>query len=530
MWWRNQLTRIDYSFVNTVVAADFRMVHTLPSVRGHISDHLGAPLAGATVYLTSVDGSVGRNATTNAAGDYSIPELAPGSYRAVVAHPAYPNQRIPGDQEQIFEAGDGGSLVIDDQFLPYGRVQLALLDSVTGRPIPGLCADVFDDSRRFERNVCTDAAGVAVADNLGKGSYTIDVRDRVGQNAAMFAQATVQAGKTTYSTLSPTIGAKIHVKVVANDDPSATPNACIFAVPVDVGNPAAQSFGRYVSACSGTTGEITLVLNRSMKVRLFAYTPSGSVYGAQWVGAAGGTGDQRAAQIVAAFANTVAEGPVIRLDRGGEIFGSVDAPSADGVCISPMAVPYGMPNGSTFAACAFAVSEGAPRFRLKGLGPYSWPLVVTSTSGWPQFWSGGAASRSQATLVSVTSGGTAIIGMEFPAGNGGQIQATLLNGPGNGTVAAYDAYTGDYLGAGSISGNTVTIKGLNSRPVILQYIPLAGAPCWPRLPAQGSLRARQTLPVTKGAVTTVTLDLVNGCSSWGRLAGPARQPTVRMPR
>jgi hypothetical protein len=53
------------------------------------------------------------------------------------------------------------------------------------------------------------------------------------------------------------------------------------------------------------------------------FPPNGSSYGAQWVGANGGTGDQREAAIIKVTDGQRTTGPTVRLDQGGTITGTV---------------------------------------------------------------------------------------------------------------------------------------------------------------------------------------------------------------
>jgi len=50
-------------------------------ILGTVSDQTGGVIAGASVALTNVDTGVARNLTTDTAGEYSAPNLAPGTYK-----------------------------------------------------------------------------------------------------------------------------------------------------------------------------------------------------------------------------------------------------------------------------------------------------------------------------------------------------------------------------------------------------------------------------------------------------------------
>src|ERR1700685_4380381 len=52
----------------------------LGNISGTVTDSSGAAVAGANVTVTDVERGVTRNLTTDTAGEYSAPSLAPGSY------------------------------------------------------------------------------------------------------------------------------------------------------------------------------------------------------------------------------------------------------------------------------------------------------------------------------------------------------------------------------------------------------------------------------------------------------------------
>src|SRR5215216_1975338 len=58
------------------------------SLRGQVSDELGALVVGATVTLTAADGTQ-KTAVTNAEGTYTFNSLAPGQYTIRVASPGF---------------------------------------------------------------------------------------------------------------------------------------------------------------------------------------------------------------------------------------------------------------------------------------------------------------------------------------------------------------------------------------------------------------------------------------------------------
>lgn len=339
------------------------------------------------------------------------------------------------------------------------------------------------------------------------------------------ARTTAAAGAPRVATAAMAAGsAQVRLPVVAKDDASARPNTCVIAVPTQVGSLLTVAGGAYQTWCSGTTGEILVEVSRSASLRFFAFVGTGAEYGAQWVGADGGTGDIGAAKVVAAVADTVTEGPTVKLDRSGSIYGSLgpDETVAD-VCVHVMALPFTTP--SVGRTCAYAVSEGSPRFEVKGLGPYAWPLFFVSASGRQQVWSGGSPTRAGAQLIAVTAGQKTTIHQDIPEGTGGVVKVAVPIAAGGGFIAAYDAFTGDFLAKATFPANatSVRISGLPGRPAVLQYHEEGAVTCWPRMPAYAGERVG-AVDVVVGQTTAVTIDVATGCAASAALLGKPLLP------
>src|SRR6476646_6543699 len=59
------------------------------SIRGVVTDPTGAVIAGAQVTATNTGTGQSVTQTTNASGEYVLPELAPGTYSVQVKHPNF---------------------------------------------------------------------------------------------------------------------------------------------------------------------------------------------------------------------------------------------------------------------------------------------------------------------------------------------------------------------------------------------------------------------------------------------------------
>ncbi len=108
---------------------------------GTIVDSTGAVVSGAKVTITEMKTGVGRGTTTNASGNYELPDLPPGVYEVVVEHPGFkkeirPNVEVPAN-----------STVRVNLRLDLGEVSETV--AVTG-DLPLLQTDRADVGRKME--------------------------------------------------------------------------------------------------------------------------------------------------------------------------------------------------------------------------------------------------------------------------------------------------------------------------------------------------------------------------------------------
>ena len=82
---------------------------TVASIRGRVTDSAGAPVAGATVTLTSAGTSRAQTTTTNAGGSYILNGVRAGTYRISVSDPA------KGSFQRDIAVGVGTAATVDAQ-------------------------------------------------------------------------------------------------------------------------------------------------------------------------------------------------------------------------------------------------------------------------------------------------------------------------------------------------------------------------------------------------------------------------------
>jgi len=64
------------------------------TILGTVSDNTGAVLPNASVTVTNTATDVSHRTQTTAAGDYSVPDLQPGTYSVSIQAPAFSNHVV----------------------------------------------------------------------------------------------------------------------------------------------------------------------------------------------------------------------------------------------------------------------------------------------------------------------------------------------------------------------------------------------------------------------------------------------------
>src|SRR5215469_8845048 len=87
-WWRDAmkaLSKLAASLLLLLCCPSLFSQTTTGRVMGSVHDQSGAIMPGATIVITDVQRGVTRTVTTDQAGEYVAPDLAPGIYEARVA-------------------------------------------------------------------------------------------------------------------------------------------------------------------------------------------------------------------------------------------------------------------------------------------------------------------------------------------------------------------------------------------------------------------------------------------------------------
>ncbi|MEV4754080.1 carboxypeptidase regulatory-like domain-containing protein [Micromonospora sp. NPDC049559] len=444
---------------NEEVVADDTALGT-GSLSGRLTAPNGAPLAGA--YVRAEPGYETTTADDN--GEFTLPTLLAGAYRVSFEHgDRYQYYRGKLDYEhadQVVVTANQDARIADS-LLPTGSVRVLAVDADTGAPVANFCAD----------GECSNGTGAVILSGLPEGSrQQFYVRTEDG---SYFPQETpfveVQANKTVDVTVRLRLAGRITTTVVDRATGAPLADVCVFALTVR--NPhLPDGYGD----CTDGAGRMTIGPLEAGSYNLFAdpgWSDPPSGYGRQWVGASGGTGDQRAVVTVLVKAGTTVAGPRVLLDRAGTISGRVTdkatgAPVVDArVSLLSYHAGSGPPEDIT--------TDANGRYQITELGPYEWPLLFLGYDDYPDQWSGGVASRYEATRIKVPAGGTATydIGLRKDSVTvDGTITSRAGEPLGNGFVQAHNAGTGDVAGTVWVNADgRYRFPVLPSQPVYFSY-------------------------------------------------------------
>lgn len=370
------------------------------SLRGKLVDSAGAPVAGVTVraQVASDQWDSGIETNTRSDGTWSLPAVPPAGYLVSFIHPQSNRQqwasgKTKREDAQLFKVGTGQAVTVDDTWLPGATLTVHAVDATTGAPVDGICAWVVE----LDANACAET-GDLVFGELAPGAFQVDLSTATGSFYLRpdTRKVTLTAGETTAITVPLALGGKVSATAVAAATGSPLRRACVALLA-----PGNGGLGDSHGECTNAAGKVTTQALAPGTYQAFVFAPEG--YGHQWLGATGGTGEQKLAAKIVVKAGKVAKTPEIHIDPAGSIGGTVtdenNAP-IPGANVSYTAWSFGAGASNDVEA------DENGRYTIGSLGPYSWPLAFTTPSH-PRQWSGNTANRNQAATIPVAAGETA---------------------------------------------------------------------------------------------------------------------------
>ncbi|MBV1850093.1 carboxypeptidase-like regulatory domain-containing protein [Catellatospora tritici] len=407
-------------------------------VAGRFTDRDGTGISDVQVQVYQ---SYGPNfyATTDYNGEFHLDQVFAGTYQ--VRFDNYQRNFFQFYQGKIYdEDADritvtaGQTTTVDDTLLPTGSVHFTVTDALTGAPIGNFGAGAgFTSVTGTDGSVTID--GVTVGDQRVYASAE-------GYLASDERRVTVSEGAVTEVAIALTPTAKIAATVVDARTGAPVEGFCVLATK--------QDENMFLERCtqSDSDGHVVLDYLRAGSYQLFAYgnlyEEQRSPYGAQWVTADGGTGNQSLAAWVTVTAGQTTTGPVIKLDRRGTITGTIKG--VGGATVVHPAVTFGNFHYHSGDGPITIPAKSDGTYTVDFLGPYHWPLRFVAQD-YPTQWSGNAPTRPSATKIKVWANQSVTYDIQLVQG------ATLtVDGPDEGSYVAYNASNGETVGACNTGG------------------------------------------------------------------------------
>ncbi|MEV4690700.1 carboxypeptidase-like regulatory domain-containing protein [Micromonospora echinospora] len=463
----------------------------------------GAPAQG-TVTVVAADSSYDVSLLQlDESGQLSV--ALPGNDYKIAVSPAYGDPDQPDDALRQWVPGRtswaragtvrvsaGDTTDVAERLLAPSSSTVRARDAVTGAPIGGVC--VFVDARR---NPCGDAE--VTVPPLVPGPQEVRVYTQDDSHLPRYATVTVAADGSGVAMVDLTPAAHVVSRVVDAATGAPVAGACVTVAPAGTGELPGDP-GRY---CSDATGAVRLDQLGAGSWNLFARPAGGSPYGAQWVGATGGTGDAKQARVVTLRAGQTVTVPAIRLDRAGVVTGTVTS-AATGTPATSGSVTLAPVSGGSSPWGTELDAQG--RYRIDWLGPYGWPLLFTTADNATQ-WSGGFALRGKAEPVTVRAGASTVYNLALRRGV--LVTGRLVDPEGRPVVAELtvrNARTGEVIGRTSDRDGEYALRVLGPQPVTVAWLwtpPFVSYAGW----YDGAARAADATEVTLPGTGSLRLDV-----------------------
>jgi hypothetical protein len=408
------------------------------SLRGRLVDTDGRPQAAFQVraYYTAPKSAEWYSAVTDQNGEWSIADVPAGNYQVSFANPQetriqWAYGKADRDAATLISSAPRQTATVNDTWLPETTLVVKAVDASTGASVGDFCVRTNPD----DPAVCSGANGTVVLANLPAARLTFDVETPAASyyTGKRGVSATPAANQTTTVTVPLVIGGKVAVTATDRVTGQAVGDSC-FRLRA-IGRP--DTFG---SGCTDASGRATTFEPVTPGTyEIFVQGPG--PYGHQWVGASGGTGDQKAAARIVVKRGRTATAPVVRLDRAGTITGVVTG--SDGAPLNRAGVSYTAIDFVGWGEPERVFTDAAGRYSIDNLGPYAWPLVFGG-AGYPDQWSGNVGNRFQAVKIPVTAGGSSTYDIALT--RTATLRGTLTPATDQVGLAAYNAVTGDLVG------------------------------------------------------------------------------------
>lgn len=452
-----------------VKAGEETVVNETLLPRGNVAGRLvevdGSPIVNTYTSVRFLDGEASAFMPIAADGTWSVDGMPAGRYEVhffkgdgTIQQAAF--GKVGKAQPDVITVAANATTTVNDTVVARTSIRVTATNALTGAAVTSFSVSV-GPRYGFTEN------GELVVDGIQIGTYDMFVHAEGYLSSNTEVTLTAEGQQHLAVALTPE--SAIAVKVVDAATGAPIPGFCVGA------------FNReraYVG--DGLCGEQTddegnLKVGRleAGTYQLFA-TPGYGMppgYGAQWVGANGGTGRQLHAKSFTLAVGQTITGTVIKLDRAGTITGRVSTPDGGLPRFGSVNVLSGHPiSGSGLGV---PVNEDGT-YTLDFLGPYDWPLLFEAADQASQ-WSGHVGDRLFARTVKVNSGATATFDFRFRAG----VNVIVKGRPLFDQILLYNAVTGDIMGAAhGFMKDDISELMVGPQLVKLQVWPSPGDPFW----------------------------------------------------
>ncbi|MFC7370130.1 carboxypeptidase regulatory-like domain-containing protein [Fictibacillus iocasae] len=148
--------------------ANFVLQPSPGTINGTVTSTTGAPISGALVEILNLNGQVVTSTTTNGSGQYSVANLAPGTYQVRISAANFNTVQIGA------QVSAGQTTTVTAQLTPNpGSLSGTVTDQETGAPLVGASVRVVDNSGFTIATATTGAGGTYSISSLPPGSYAV---------------------------------------------------------------------------------------------------------------------------------------------------------------------------------------------------------------------------------------------------------------------------------------------------------------------------------------------------------------------
>ncbi|GIH11432.1 hypothetical protein Rhe02_94990 [Rhizocola hellebori] len=418
-------------------------------VSGRFTDAAGNGLADVFVLLNRPNAFPFGTARTGPDGSYTVQYVPTGGqftvqfldYARGISQYAYGT--VHPEQATTFSVSDGQQLVVNDSLLPTGSVRVTAKDAATGAAISSFGVSLMS------AGYGETSTGAAVIENVPIGTHPVLVSGIGFEEAS--GSVTVTAGQQASVEVTMRSKSKIEATVVDSATGQPVSGVCLVVATV-------QNF-MLPDGCAGASdaqGRTVVETPGAGWYQVLAYPAEAEGYGAQWVGANGGSGSQLNAKLIKVEAGKGSQAPVIKLDRGGSVTGIIRDTAGAPVKWADAAI--GPWSNEVGGGILVTTTDEDGRYTLDRLGPYQWPLLFQVRE--LREYSGGVANRHLAQTVSVHSGQTT--NYDFQMRTPVAVTANVsLNADSDCYLYLLNAVTGDRLSSGwveSCRGGSVSMN------------------------------------------------------------------------